>query len=178
MIHEVFCPTKADTMEAHRRFLDHQDAKYPEACECLPTGEEVLFTFHDSSESPDTSGVSPYRSTNPMESTFRAAGYHARQAKDCRSRVATLKRCSNWPCKPRIPGGDPRPSPYGPSARRTCGSSEDRQSGGHRLSTVMTRVKIVVYLLGFDKGYSSTCCSWRFPGALQSRDSENGFNKR
>lgn len=87
MLHEMYlAATKADAEEAYRAFLDHYDAKYPKACECLRKDHDVLFTFYDF----PAEHWPHIRSTNPIESTFATVRHRTRQTKGCGSRLATL----------------------------------------------------------------------------------------
>lgn len=87
MIHEMYlAPTKADAQLAYRAFVEHYQAKYPKACQCLQKDEEVLFTFYDY----PAEHWAHIRSTNPIESTFATVRHRTRQTKGCGSRLATL----------------------------------------------------------------------------------------
>ncbi len=87
MIHEMYlAPTKADAQRACQAFLDHYQAKYPKACQCLRKDEEVLFTFYDY----PAEHWAHIRTTNPIESTFATVRHRTRQTKGCGSRLATL----------------------------------------------------------------------------------------
>jgi len=87
MIHEMYlAPTKADAKGVYKTFLEHYQAKYPKACECLRKDEEVLFTFYDL----PAEHWAHIRTTNPIESTFATVRHRTRQTKGCGSRLATL----------------------------------------------------------------------------------------
>ena len=87
MIHEMYMsPTKADAKAAYKAFLEHYEAKYPKATQCLRKDEEVLFTFYDFPAEHWTH----IRTTNPIESTFATVRHRTRQTKGCGSREATL----------------------------------------------------------------------------------------
>lgn len=87
MIHEMYlAPTKTDAQRACQAFVDHYQAKYPKAAQCLQKDEEVLFTFYDY----PAEHWAHLRSTNPIESTFATVRHRTRQTKGCGSRLATL----------------------------------------------------------------------------------------
>jgi transposase-like protein len=58
--------TKPEANQAFNRFINTDQVKYPEACECLAKDRDVLLTFYDF---PAEHWVH-IRSTNPIESTF------------------------------------------------------------------------------------------------------------
>ena len=87
MLHEIYmAETKEKALRAFDSFLEHYEAKYPKACECLKKDKEVLLTFYDF----PAVHWQHIRTSNPIESTFATVRHRTRQTKGSGSRMATL----------------------------------------------------------------------------------------